>query len=158
MLLSPNPEWAIDGALRQSPALRTLEIVSAISRRGSCSRTPNLSKSAPAPFVARGDERHERRHDDRVECGPESSCVAQIFRPMSRTAIALCAIASPLFGLIVYSPFSGFDFPSIAVRDFAALRLAEALGLPGGRPDKSWTTHQWAAFRAEVSRARMREQ
>ena len=131
-----------------------------ISRECSCSRTPNLVKSKPAPahFVARGDEPHERRHDDRVECGPESSCVAQISRPMSRTAIALSAIASPLFGLIVYSPFSEFDFPSISVRDFAALWLAEALGLPGGGPDKSWTTRQWAAFRAEVSRATMKVQ
>ena len=55
-------------------------------------------------------------------------------------------------------PFAGFDFPSISVRDFAALQLAEALGLSGGRPDKSWTTRQWAAFRAEVSRATMKVQ
>ena len=34
-------------------------------------------------------------------------------------------------------PSAAFDFPSISVRDFAALRLAEALGLPWGRPDKS---------------------
>ena len=55
-------------------------------------------------------------------------------------------------------PFAGFDFPSISARDFAALRLAEALGLPGGRPDKSWTTLQWAAFRTQVSRATMKVQ
>lgn len=49
-------------------------------------------------------------------------------------------------------PHAAFTFERLAMRDFAALRLASLLGFAqGGAPQ--WTAEQWAALRAKVRKA-----
>lgn len=49
-------------------------------------------------------------------------------------------------------PCAGFMFQKLAVRDFAALKLALQLNLPDDS-QPSWSEEQWSVFRAEVEQA-----
>jgi hypothetical protein len=51
---------------------------------------------------------------------------------------------------------AAFDFPEIAVRDFAAWQIANILGLPDN-PDPSWSAEQWSGLREQV-RQRLNEE
>jgi hypothetical protein len=47
-------------------------------------------------------------------------------------------------------PCAAFTIPKITVRDFAAMKIAEILGLEES-PDEFWTSNQWEALRKKVS-------
>ncbi len=47
-------------------------------------------------------------------------------------------------------PCAAFTIPKIAVRDFAAMKIASILGLPES-PDEFWTSAQWKELRQKVT-------
>ena len=74
-------------------------------------------------------------------------------RTREREKSGAAASASDAFRVYLYDGFpAGYKFPRLAVRDYAATRLAEKMDLDE-RPDKSWKVADWARLHEKVRQA-----